>query len=122
MPAYPVRRRPSDDPTLSPGTWQPVAAGREPVAEPGSVVARGVTVRYGGLVAVDAVDLVVAPGTFLALTGPSGAGKSSLLWAIAGAVTPVAGESPRGTRASPTGAPASGRDRAIRRATAWPAC
>jgi putative ABC transport system ATP-binding protein len=51
----------------------------------------GVTVRYGSVVAVDGVDLVVPPGTLLALTGPSGAGKSSLLWAIAGAVRPAAG-------------------------------
>ena len=64
----------------------------EPEVVPGSVVARGVTVRYGSVVAVDEVDLVVAPGTLLALTGPSGAGKSSLLWAIAGAVAPVAGD------------------------------
>jgi putative ABC transport system ATP-binding protein len=69
-----------------------VAAVPEPAVEPGSVVARGVTVRYGELVAVDDVDLVVPPGTFLALTGPSGAGKSSLLWAIAGAVATAAGD------------------------------
>ena len=74
-------------------TRNPAAAAvAEPDAEPGSVVARGVTVRYGDLVAVHDVDLVVPPGTLLALTGPSGAGKSSLLWAIAGAVTTAAGE------------------------------
>jgi putative ABC transport system ATP-binding protein len=64
----------------------------EPEATEGSVVVRGVAVRYGDLLAVDDVDLVVPPGTLLALTGPSGAGKSSLLWAIAGAVRPAAGE------------------------------
>jgi putative ABC transport system ATP-binding protein len=64
----------------------------EPPVADGSVVVDGVTVRYGSVVAVDTVDLVVPPGTFLALTGPSGAGKSSLLWAIAGAVLPAAGE------------------------------
>lgn len=47
---------------------------------------RGVTVRYGKDVAVDAVDLEVYGGEFIAVTGHSGAGKSSLLWAIAGAV------------------------------------
>jgi putative ABC transport system ATP-binding protein len=52
----------------------------------------GVAVRYGSVLAVDDVDLVVPPGSLLALTGPSGAGKSSLLWTIAGAVRPVAGE------------------------------
>ena len=70
----------------------PVAVTPEPEATEGSVVVRGVAVRYGSLVAVDDVDLVVPPGTLLALTGPSGAGKSSLLWAIAGAVRPAVGE------------------------------
>ena len=60
----------------------------EPTVTEGSVVVRGVAVRYGSVVAVDDVDLVVPPGSLLALTGPSGAGKSSLLWAIAGAVRP----------------------------------
>jgi putative ABC transport system ATP-binding protein len=64
----------------------------EPTVTEGSVVVRGVAVRYGSVVAVDDVDLVVPPGNLLALTGPSGAGKSSLLWAVAGAVRPVAGE------------------------------
>src|SRR4029453_7391766 len=52
----------------------------------------GVAVRYGSVLAVDDVDLVVPPGSLLALTGPSGARKSSLLWTIAGAVRPVVGE------------------------------
>ena len=38
------------------------------------------------LVALDSVDLRVAPGQFVAVTGPSGSGKSSLL-AVAGALT-----------------------------------
>jgi putative ABC transport system ATP-binding protein len=63
----------------------------EPVATEGSVVACEVTVRYGTVVALDAVDLVVPPGTLLAVTGPSGAGKSSLLWALAGAVRLASG-------------------------------
>lgn len=43
------------------------------------------------LTALDAVDLTVAPGGFVAVTGPSGSGKSSLL-AVAGAlITPDSG-------------------------------
>ena len=64
----------------------------EPTITEESVVVHGVAVRYGSVLAVDDVDLVAPPGSLLALTGPSGAGKSSLLWAIAGAVRPVAGE------------------------------
>ena len=46
--------------------------------------ARGVTVRYGGVVAVREVDLDVAPGQVVALMGRNGSGKSSLLWALQG--------------------------------------
>ena len=45
---------------------------------------RGLTVRFGGTVAVDAVDLDLSPGEILALLGASGSGKSSLLRGIAG--------------------------------------
>jgi putative ABC transport system ATP-binding protein len=44
------------------------------------------------LVVVDAVDLAVAPGEFLAILGPSGSGKSTLLGLAAGLDRPSAGE------------------------------
>lgn len=56
------------------------------------LVVEGIEVRYGGLVAVRAASLSVASGQVLAVTGPSGAGKTSLLWAMAGALVPDAGE------------------------------
>lgn len=56
-----------------------------PVAErPGGLAARAVTVRHGSLVAVDALDLTLRPGTVTALMGRNGSGKSSLLWALQG--------------------------------------
>ena len=46
--------------------------------------AQGVTRLFGGLVAVDAVDLEVRRGTVHGLIGPNGAGKTTLLNLIAG--------------------------------------
>jgi energy-coupling factor transport system ATP-binding protein len=63
------------------------------VAEDGAPVltARGVVVRYGPVVAVRAVSLVLRSGEVTALMGRNGSGKSSLLWALQGAQRRVAG-------------------------------
>jgi branched-chain amino acid transport system ATP-binding protein len=46
--------------------------------------ASGVTLRYGAVVAVDAVDISVAPGMLHGVIGPNGAGKSSFMDALSG--------------------------------------
>ncbi|MFE5008740.1 ATP-binding cassette domain-containing protein [Streptomyces sp. NPDC056696] len=46
--------------------------------------ARGVRVAYGSVVAVDAMDLVVRPGTLVGLIGPNGAGKTTFIDAVCG--------------------------------------
>ncbi len=51
----------------------------------------GVTRRFQGLVAVNAVSFSVAAGEILSLIGPNGAGKSTLLRAIAGLIPKMAG-------------------------------
>jgi branched-chain amino acid transport system ATP-binding protein len=45
-----------------------------------------VTVRFGGLTAVDQVSFVVRTGELLGLIGPNGAGKTTMLRAITGVV------------------------------------
>jgi len=51
----------------------------------GSVLAtHGLTVRFGGIVAVDSVDFRAEPGEVIGLIGTNGAGKSTLLNAIGG--------------------------------------
>jgi ribose transport system ATP-binding protein len=53
---------------------------------------RGIRKAFGATVALDGVDLEVAPGEVCALVGQNGAGKSTLMGILAGAVLPDAGE------------------------------
>ncbi|GFO69332.1 ABC transporter ATP-binding protein [Geomonas limicola] len=50
-----------------------------------------VTIRFGGLVAVDKVNLSVDKGTIVALIGPNGAGKSTMFNLITGIYKPTEG-------------------------------
>jgi branched-chain amino acid transport system ATP-binding protein len=52
---------------------------------------QGVTRRFGGLIAVDAVDFDVADGGVTAVIGPNGAGKTTLFNLISGFQTPNVG-------------------------------
>jgi branched-chain amino acid transport system ATP-binding protein len=49
------------------------------------ITARGVTRRFGGLVALDGIDLDVPSGIVQAIIGPNGSGKTTLLNALSGA-------------------------------------
>ena len=52
---------------------------------------RGVTVKFGGLIALNAVDIVVPWGGVVAVIGPNGSGKSTLFNTITGLVPADAG-------------------------------
>jgi branched-chain amino acid transport system ATP-binding protein len=52
---------------------------------------RGVTVRFGGLVAVRDVDVDVPAGVIVGLVGPNGAGKSTLFGVVSGLLRPTSG-------------------------------
>jgi fructose transport system ATP-binding protein len=54
--------------------------------------ARGLSKRYGRVVAIDGSDLSLFPGEILAVIGDNGAGKSSLIKALSGALIPDSGE------------------------------
>jgi len=58
---------------------------------------RSLTKRYRDAVALDEVDLNVAPGSIYGLAGPNGAGKTTLLGILAGLRRPTSGEVTLGT-------------------------
>ena len=55
------------------------------------LAARGVTVRFGGLLAVDRVDLEVRAGELVGIIGPNGAGKTTFFHTLSGVLRPSAG-------------------------------
>ena len=62
-------------------------------ATPHALELRGLTKRYDeGLLALDAVDLVVTDGEFFGLLGPNGAGKTTLISAVCNLIRPTGGE------------------------------
>jgi branched-chain amino acid transport system ATP-binding protein len=51
-----------------------------------------VTMRFGGLFAVNELDLAIASGQLYGLIGPNGAGKTTVFNVITGVYTPTSGE------------------------------
>jgi branched-chain amino acid transport system ATP-binding protein len=52
---------------------------------------RGITKRFGGLVAVEDVSVAFEPGTITGLIGPNGAGKTTIFSLISGHLAPTSG-------------------------------
>jgi branched-chain amino acid transport system ATP-binding protein len=53
---------------------------------------RGLTKRFGGLVAVNSIDLSVEQGEIFAMIGPNGAGKTTVFNLVAGLYKPTSGQ------------------------------
>ena len=53
---------------------------------------KGVTKRFGGLVAVNRVDFTLEPGRIVSIIGPNGAGKTTLFNIMTGIYRPDEGE------------------------------
>ncbi len=67
---------------------EPAAA---PPAADAVLVAQGVTKQFGGLVAVDNIDLSIPRGAIAGLIGPNGAGKTTFFNMVAGIYVPTRG-------------------------------
>lgn len=57
-----------------------------------SLQARGVGARFGGVIALEDVDVELEPGKILGVIGPNGSGKSTLFNCITGFVPLASGE------------------------------
>jgi branched-chain amino acid transport system ATP-binding protein len=58
---------------------------------PGLLSVRGLSLQFGGIRVLDAVDVEVAPKSVVGLVGPNGAGKTSLFNCISGHYRPTSG-------------------------------
>jgi branched-chain amino acid transport system ATP-binding protein len=86
-----------------------VRASAETAAQP-VLEAAGVTMRFGGLLAVNNVDLTVRQGEIVGLIGPNGAGKTTFFNCLTGLYKPTSGQ------VRFTGTPLAPKPRAVVRA------
>jgi branched-chain amino acid transport system ATP-binding protein len=64
----------------------PIGRGDGPI-----LLTEGLTVRFGGLVALNNVSFAVSPGEIRAIIGPNGAGKSTFFNCLTGVLRPTSG-------------------------------
>jgi len=73
-------------PQSTPGTGQDLKQG------PVLISSKGMTLRHGGHLVLDCVDLAVHEGEIVTIIGPNGSGKTTLVRALLGLIDPEAGK------------------------------
>jgi len=73
-------------------SWLREAGAPQASSDPPVLDVRGLTRRFGGLVAVSEVDLVIPPAGIVGLIGPNGAGKTTFFNLVTGLLRPDHGE------------------------------
>ncbi len=89
-----LKSRPTDDAESEEASLQPMNGEALSVAEAGSgelLSASGVLMQFGGLKALNNVDLSIRRGTIHGLIGPNGSGKSTMMNVLTGIYVPTAG-------------------------------
>jgi branched-chain amino acid transport system ATP-binding protein len=86
-----VRADPSIEAPFPADNGREGASGAIPRAESAILRTEGLTVRFGGLTAVDNVDFSIRRGEVRAIIGPNGAGKSTFFNCLTGVLRPTAG-------------------------------
>ncbi|PZW44750.1 branched-chain amino acid transport system permease protein [Humitalea rosea] len=72
---------------------------------PGAITLKNVVLSFGGVRAIDGLDLAIEPGQVHGLIGPNGSGKTTTLNVICGFYRPEAGSVTLGTKPLAVGAP-----------------
>ncbi len=86
---YIARRRSAGRPTMT----LPALAAQQIIApQSGKLECRDLTIRFGGLIAVNGFNLSLAPREILGLIGPNGAGKTTCFNMITGVYRPTSGD------------------------------
>ena len=89
-----ARESASAAPTASaaPPSLRVIDGGTTTVTHSDTILAgRGLGKSYGGVVALEGIDIEISRGEFVGLVGPNGAGKSTLFKLICSFVTPTSG-------------------------------
>jgi ABC-2 type transport system ATP-binding protein len=76
---------------ISTRPWNGRPESDHPVSNVRMLQARGLSKRYGGVLALDRVDFDVAPGEIVGYLGPNGSGKSTTVNLVVGLLEPTAG-------------------------------